>query len=296
MKGIIYKITNKVNNESYIGQTRYTLEFRWRQHQHKKDGTKFHNAIQKYGPENFNVEILEECDVSKLDSREIFYIAKYNTFNQGYNLTIGGDGRKKIISDDQYDEIKELYLSGFSAYKISNLFGVDKATIFKILNVMSIKTHKDSKYAFNNQEFQEIVKDYESGISPLELSKRYGGSKNGMTEYLKKKGVALRIANPILKDKERQESLISDYLDDKLKLSEILSKHHCSFNSFSKILSLHGISKGRRHFKLKKEECLEVIRLFNNGAKVSDLSKKFEVDKTTIYSVLKRYNVNYLTI
>ena len=63
MKGIIDKITNKVNNKSYIGQTRYSLEFRWRQHQHKKDNTYFHNAIKKYGVDNFELSILEECDV-----------------------------------------------------------------------------------------------------------------------------------------------------------------------------------------------------------------------------------------
>ena len=49
MKGIIYKITNKVNNKSYIGQTRQSIQFRWNKHINKKDKTYFHNAIQKYG-------------------------------------------------------------------------------------------------------------------------------------------------------------------------------------------------------------------------------------------------------
>ena len=75
MKGIIYKITNKVSGKSYIGQTRYTIEFRWKQHQHKKDNTYFHNAIHKYGIENFSIEILEKCNIEDLNSREIFYIA-----------------------------------------------------------------------------------------------------------------------------------------------------------------------------------------------------------------------------
>lgn len=69
MIGYIYKITNKVNNKVYIGQTRYTVEFRWRQHQHKKDNTYFHNAIRKYGAQNFMVETLEECSIEKLDER-----------------------------------------------------------------------------------------------------------------------------------------------------------------------------------------------------------------------------------
>ena len=108
MEGIIYKITNKVNGKSYIGQTRYTIEFRWKQHQHKNDNTYFHNAIHKYGIENFSIEILEKCNIEDLNSREIFYIAKYDTFKNGYNLTIGGDGNRKLLLDDSYSEIKEL--------------------------------------------------------------------------------------------------------------------------------------------------------------------------------------------
>ena len=53
MEGFIYKITNKVNGKSYIGQTRNTVEFRWRQHYKAKDNKYFHRAIQKYGKENF---------------------------------------------------------------------------------------------------------------------------------------------------------------------------------------------------------------------------------------------------
>lgn len=133
MKGIIYKITNKVNGKSYIGQTRYTIEFRWKQHQHKKDNTYFHNAIHKYGVGNFSIEILEECDIDMMNAREIFYIAKFDTFRNGYNLTIGGDGNRRLLLDDKYDEITELYLSGFSSNKIASLYGVDKASIVKIL-------------------------------------------------------------------------------------------------------------------------------------------------------------------
>lgn len=139
MKGIIYKITNKVNGKSYIGQTRYTLEFRWRQHIHKKDNTYFHNAIRKYGVDNFSIEALEEVEVSRLNDREIFYIAKYNTFNDGYNLTIGGDGNRRLLLDNSYEEIKSLYLSGFSSNKIATLYNVDKVSIVKILRQLGVK-------------------------------------------------------------------------------------------------------------------------------------------------------------
>lgn len=297
MKGIIYKITNKVNNKSYIGQTRYTIEFRWRQHQHKKDNTYFHNAIHKYGIENFSIEVLEECDIKDLNSREIYYIAKYDTFKNGYNLTIGGDGNKRLLLDDKYEEIKELYLSGFSSNKIATLYNVDKATIVKILKQLDVKI-RNNKLNINHQEFLELVQDYELGYSLRELAKRYNCSSISLKEYLIKKGVNIKNKYNILEDKDIHKNLINDYLDNELKLKEILSKYHCSYNIFTKILSLYGIDKKGKgtHFKLNEKKCLQVIKMFNEGISIQQIARKFEVDKCTIYSLLKRYNINYLTV
>lgn len=297
MKGIIYKITNKVNGKSYIGQTRYTIEFRWKQHQHKKDNTYFHNAIHKYGVDNFSIEILEECDIEELNQKEIFYIAKYDTFKNGYNLTIGGDGNRRLLLDDSYNEIKELYLSGFSSNKIATLYKVDKATIIKILKSLDVKL-RNNKLNINNQEFLELVEDYKNGYSLRELSKRYDCSSSGLKEFLVKKGVDIKDKYNILEDQKSQEALINDYLDNEKSLKEILLEYKCSYNTFTKILSLHGITqKGKgRHFKLSDKKCLELIGEFNSGKTVSQLSKKYEVDKTTIYSLFKRYHVNYLTV
>ena len=111
MKGYIYKITNKVNGKSYIGQTRNSVEFRWRQHKNNKNGYALHAAIRKYGAENFEVETLEKCDISRLDEREIYYIDKYDTFNNGYNLSKGGDCTPKknklmyVCVDNKYEEM-----------------------------------------------------------------------------------------------------------------------------------------------------------------------------------------------
>lgn len=297
MKGIIYKVTNKVNGKSYIGQTRYTLEFRWRQHLHKKDNVYFHNAIKKYGAENFSLEVLEECDVDKLNSREIFYIAKYNTFEEGYNLTIGGDGNRRLILDDKYDEIKALYLAGFSSNKIATLYSVDKATIVKILRQLGVKI-KSRKIDINNQEFLELVQDYKSGYSLKELAKRYDCSDKGLAEYLKRKGINLKEKYSILEDNQAQLNLIREYTDpySTKKLSELLNEYHCSHNTFDKILSLHGTSKGRYKFKLKPIECLKVIEMVNKGTSIQKVAREMEVDKTTIYTILKRYNVKLPTV
>lgn len=135
--GLIYKITNKVNNKSYIGQTTQTLEKRWKKHLNQlNDNTYFHRAIKKYGANNFLKEILEDNIFNeKLDEREIYWIAKEGTYidNGGYNLTVGGKStphRVRKLSDIEIKEIKKLLKdTKISQKEISEKFNVDFSTI-----------------------------------------------------------------------------------------------------------------------------------------------------------------------
>ena len=87
----IYKVTNKINGKVYIGQS-VDIGRRWREHMTTKDDIYFHKAIQKYGVENFEWEVIEQCKKKDLDEREIYWIEYYDSFNKGYNCTKGGDG------------------------------------------------------------------------------------------------------------------------------------------------------------------------------------------------------------
>jgi hypothetical protein len=99
----IYKVENLINGKIYIGQS-VNIENRKLEHLSHAgcDKTKFHRALSAYGKNNFKWSILEECDRDKLNEREIYWISAYDSFNNGYNMTSGGDGaERKIIS--QYD-------------------------------------------------------------------------------------------------------------------------------------------------------------------------------------------------
>ena len=87
----IYKVTNKINGKVYIGQS-VDIGKRWRQHMTAKDDIYFHKAIQKYGIENFEWEVIEQCKKKDLDEREIYWIEYYDSYNKGYNCTKGGEG------------------------------------------------------------------------------------------------------------------------------------------------------------------------------------------------------------
>jgi len=88
---IIYKATNKTNGISYIGQTVQKLEERIKRHLNGRK-TYFCNALKKYGVDRFEWIILEECDSKEqMDEMEFHYIKQYDTYDNGYNLTYGGD-------------------------------------------------------------------------------------------------------------------------------------------------------------------------------------------------------------
>lgn len=95
--GVIYKATCLITGKSYIGQTIKSLEERKREHYKAKDNFPFHLALKKYGPENFNWEILEDKILPQdLDEKEIYWIEFYNTYCQGYNATRGGDNTQNL--------------------------------------------------------------------------------------------------------------------------------------------------------------------------------------------------------
>lgn len=95
---LIYLVTNKINGSVYVGQTTLTLEQRKSYHEREslcehRSTVKFHNALLKYGFENFVWEALCECDSQEeLDYYEQLYIAQYNACDRikGYNLKLGG--------------------------------------------------------------------------------------------------------------------------------------------------------------------------------------------------------------
>ena len=96
--GIIYLITNKINGKQYIGRTVQSIEYRFNRHvtdalsQTKGYNYPIANAIRKYGKDNFIIEELYKCNITSLNKKEVYYIEKYDTFNSGYNATLGGNG------------------------------------------------------------------------------------------------------------------------------------------------------------------------------------------------------------
>jgi group I intron endonuclease len=93
----IYKITNIITQKLYVGQTKRSIQRRFKSHISEANrnlyDTYLHRSIRKYGKENFTIDLLEECNSDNISKREIFWIQTLNTkAPNGYNLHEGGFG------------------------------------------------------------------------------------------------------------------------------------------------------------------------------------------------------------
>ena len=89
MYGYIYLTTNLINNRKYIGKHK-SSHF---DESYKGSGKILKQAFEKYGWENFKVELLEECNnEDDLNQSEIKWIAKFDATHskEFYNIAYGG--------------------------------------------------------------------------------------------------------------------------------------------------------------------------------------------------------------
>jgi len=96
----IYKVTNSINNLIYIGMTTTSIEERKKDHLKKSKKGKsyaFQNAIATYGIDAFKFEQIDTAlTTDELAKKEKEYILEYNSKEDGYNLSVGGDVQKSV--------------------------------------------------------------------------------------------------------------------------------------------------------------------------------------------------------
>lgn len=136
----IYKITNNINNKVYIGKTEYPIEKRFKEHckdafKERNEKRPLYNAMRKYGVEHFSIEEIEETLEPAI--REQYWIQYYDSYHNGYNATLGGDGKKYI--DDQ--QIINLYNTGLNQKQVADLMHIDPSTVRIALDNAHIEKH-----------------------------------------------------------------------------------------------------------------------------------------------------------
>jgi len=107
----IYCYENLINGKKYIGQA-VDIDRRLYEHEYylkkgKDKAIALQHAVSKYGRNNFHVYIVEECEVSELNDKEIRYISLYQTNNKGFGYNLSAGGRSGMVGYKHSEESRK---------------------------------------------------------------------------------------------------------------------------------------------------------------------------------------------
>lgn len=251
----IYKITNKVNGKTYVGQT---VNYNKRKRSHvsylnngNHSNLYLQRAWNKYGKDSFVFTLICECEIEELDDMECLYIEKYNSLygNKGYNLLTGGQSYRTFTDD------------------------VKKRMSLKRTGVKFSETHR--KRISLAQKGKKISIE---SIKKANITKR-------------KKGVHLGEKNPnaTISNKTAEKIIYSLLKNETVK--EICEKYDTTSDtvynimynkSFPNVLpevrdTLVKITKTSQEKKIKK-----AIELYLNGYSQNKISKELKISRNTL--------------
>jgi group I intron endonuclease len=165
-QGIIYKATCMINGKIYIGKTVSSIKKRIGQHKCQittNANGKLMKAFRKYGFLNFKWEILDKSkydDLSDLDKLEVAYIVEYDSYNKGYNSTIGGGGMYGFrMSEESKNKQRERMVGKYVGDKnpnYGNKMSEESKQIIAKANIERIK--RTGFNPMNNPESVEKVR------------------------------------------------------------------------------------------------------------------------------------------
>lgn len=214
MKKDIYKITNLINGKCYIGQTS-NAKRRFTQHKNyakeQEDSKLLYYAFRKYGIKNFSFEVIQS-QIENYNERQIYWINYYNSYENGYNQTFGGENPPLHVKED----------NPFATHT--------QQEVNKVIN-MILNTNKTLK-----QIAEETGYDY-STISRIQL---------GILWHDDNLSYPLRPQNGSQFKKDRAEMIIEDLLYTNLSQKEIAEKYNCARSTVTAI----NLGKNNHHTQL----------------------------------------------
>ena len=305
MKCSIYIIRNTVDNKVYIGQTKYPIEKRFKEHlKSAKDKTKkakFKNVLVRYGIDKFYIELLEKnIELNKIDEKEKYYIRKYNSYFNGYNSTRGGEVNLKY--NPHLTEVIELYKQGYTLKQLSKKYHICTKSISSILKDRNIPIRNWNEEQSNNLINKEnLYKLHYIQKKPIiEIAKIIGLSRPAITNWFHKYDLKIRSYSEhcaIARNKVNKKDLKKMYIDEKMYLDNIAKHYKVTSKFITNKLVEFGLYMNlpeRRIFmsqdRKNKEKAL-ITKLYNEGYSKKEIAKKMNLNVETIYKKFKKYEI-----
>lgn len=178
----IYKITNNINGKLYIGKTGQTIQARFKEHINSSqkpyvNHRPLYDAMNKYGIDKFQIEEIDCCKNDKEASeREIYWISYYDTYRNGYNATLGGDGAAYLELNEE--ELIEKYMELKSMRAVAREYDVSEKTVRNIINKHNIRKFTQKEQYNIELTNEEILKKYEEMKSMRKVAELLNISKH----------------------------------------------------------------------------------------------------------------------
>lgn len=256
--------TNKINGMSYIGQTKGNLKNRLTEH---LSGEQYiDKALRKYGIANFKIEILEDnIPLESLDKKEIYYIEKYDTYNNGYNLTSGGKPHQyfKKFSDETCDAIARTILNtDYSFLKISELFSVKLSLVSDINRGRRLIDGKNYNYPLRKTTQKTKLTDELVAIIIYKL-------KNDNEKSADQIGDELGISGYTVGQINRGKSAFCKDLNEEFPIRKKQYKNKDN--------------AGANFKKISREQLKEIVELLlTTKLSIEEISRRYNVTRSTI--------------
>ena len=269
----VYQIVNKINNKVYIGITTRSLKERFNQHKYSRYSmdTKFSRALKKYGVENFEIQLIEDEIISlkELYEKEKYYINKYNSYNNGYNSTLGGDGCKTVAVSAE--EIVNEYSILKSSIKVAASLGIGENTVLRVLHDNNIELFGSGYEATKRADINEVLKKYNELKSFSKVSEELNLNPNTVSKIIKNANI------PLFQygfSEENEKDIVNEYINsfysmtqleiilgvNRKVISRILKKHNVVINNNrNKIKPIKMIKDNNEYIFESVQECIEFI-------------------------------------
>ncbi len=216
MKYIVYCHT--LNGKKYVGYTKKSMIERLEEHiEEALEGSDrhFYRAIRKYGVENIVSEQLCETTTKQAaKSKERYYVKKFDTFKNGYNMTQGGDGgntTEKYSEEEMKDLSNRRSMLQLGMKNSRAKPNITKQMIVDAVVKYAIENNKSGNYILR-KEIEDALKQ-ELNVSVMIMKQRFT---NGRTELLEEVNSKLSKAgleevkyDPYYRSEEQRKQLSS---------------------------------------------------------------------------------------